>query len=83
MTFSACCEDGVAGGDAALERLVAPVQFGELLEVAGGELVRHDAGAELGGAEDVIPVGMGQDHVTGLRDSVLRQERQELAGMRC
>src|SRR5512132_2153622 len=35
---------GLAGGDAALERLVAPVDFGELLEVAGGELVRHDVG---------------------------------------
>ena len=82
MTFSTCCEETLPEARRPSSASSLQSSLGELLEVAGGELVRHDVGAELGGAEDVIPVGMGQNHVAGLPDSVLRQEHQELAGMR-
>ena len=49
--------------DPAVERLVAPVGCRELVEVSGGQLVRHDVCSELVRAEDVIPVGVGEDDV--------------------
>jgi hypothetical protein len=45
--------------------------FGQVL---GGAGVRHDGHAELGRAEDVIPVGMGQ-HDEARRRSPSRNER--------
>jgi beta-lactamase class A len=62
-----------AGGDAPVERLVAPVHGRELDQGRRGEAVRDHARVERGGAEDVIPVRVGEDHMARRSDSFGRQ----------
>ena len=71
----------LAGRDPAVERLVAPVGCRELLEVAGGELVRHDVCSELVRAENVIPVGVGEDDVGRLGHAFACKGVEELASV--
>ena len=68
--------------DPAVERLVAPVGCRELVEVGGGQLVRHDVCSELVPAEDVIPVGVGEDDVGRLGHASGGERDEKLAGVR-
>ena len=71
----------LAGRHTAVERLVAPVRFRELAQVAGGQLVRHDVCSELVRAEDVIPVGVGDDDVGRLGYAFAGKGVEELASV--
>jgi len=70
---------GLTRGDAAVERVVSPVEGRQLLQVARRQLVGDHRRRELGRAEDVIPVGVAEDDVGWARHSLIRQERQKLA----
>jgi hypothetical protein len=76
------CLRDLAGGNPAVERLVAPLEGGQLLEVARGQLVRDDVGVELRGAEDVVPVGVGEDDVARATDALVGEKCGELLGVR-
>jgi hypothetical protein len=65
--------------DAMVERFVAPIGCRQLLEIGCCELVGDYMCSELIRTEDVVPVGVRQDDVTGSGDAVAVEEPHELA----
>ena len=67
----------LAGPNARVESLVAPVRRGQLAQLLCRRRMSDDQSAERGPAEDVIPVRVCVDHGARRRDSLCRQRLQE------
>ena len=69
MTFAACCAENLAGRDAPIERFVAPVRGGELLQRLGSQGVGDELRVERCSSEDVVPMRVGEHDGARRRDA--------------
>jgi hypothetical protein len=72
---------GLAGGDAAVETFVAPVQCRERNQALGSRGVSDDRRVDLDPAEDVIPVRVGVHDCERMRSALHSERAQKLVRM--